>query len=955
MMSFTYLGNDLDEDKKRFGRGNIDLTNRPKVVNPDGSISTVRSMSFNFDGKEVLLPTISDEGKNLSPEEAQEQFRRTGKHLGIFDSPEEATKYAKQLHKDQEKMLEKSKNSEAAFTYLGNDIAGKSEEESATKSATRYGLQIAKAAPLAIRGVPAANLALSMLTGGKLNEEEIPEEYQRPPLGYIGEAPETPKRAPKPPSEQMANPLGELYQHIEEKTGLPLTPKTPSQKVLSIAADARSMSPGSPTFKNIIGITAAEIYSKATEMGIPEDAAANLSMLTSQSIARSGVERYYPKNQPKRKEITQQKPPSTEQPMEPETITSIQKEKTSTENLPELEGTKIIAPKEKGELIRKNLPQISAEPQTQTPVKHELPPEIEAPKFTPFIPAKVNVPNAEDTIHQPKSLNNDIGNIFINRKPQSSTKYGDYLVKTIADAEIPVRNRINEAYEMARYLRQGQESAPTEFASYVQDRIREIENINENLRTQVQKKALTVLRGFLEDVTEIDPVTGDVLFVREVPDDYFYNIRPSISEMADFEFVNPSGKKPSTGEFKRLIKNIDDHLETSAIASENPEAHEAVRYANNLYQRTWAEPFQNVKILPYRSTEKNINHSELYNKTSNIDTFRAVQPILRSMHSSEGRNMEQILKRDMVASALKAYIEDPTKIDSIDFEKSMRELSPILSKEELDRVKDILEQRSQAILGERARVERETQKQKRANLIAREEHRAKEKSLTVEYQAKKSHRAREIQKIKESEKKENLELKEKHEKQVESHKISTYKLKKLHAMTDEQLADHAASSVTGLRDFEAILPQETYETIKAATAGQILYSGKHTPPSPEKILEILSDVKKREILIEAMGAKNVHGLQESSKLMIRIAKKKILEKMTEEQFKKLMPYKDFLEKKFNNPEEVYNEIISGVEHPGTYFFKKLGEFFKHKQSQKELETEYRELLKALQEVENSLE
>lgn len=80
--------------------GNIDLYHRPKVLNPDGSISTVRSMSFEDNGREVLVPTVSADGRILSDDEAMQEYARTQQHLGMFATPDEATAYAQQLHDD---------------------------------------------------------------------------------------------------------------------------------------------------------------------------------------------------------------------------------------------------------------------------------------------------------------------------------------------------------------------------------------------------------------------------------------------------------------------------------------------------------------------------------------------------------------------------------------------------------------------------------------------------------------------------------------------------------------------------------------------------------------------------------------------------------------------------------------------------------------------------------------
>lgn len=101
--------------------GNIDLTNRPVVKNADGSISTVRSMSFNENGREVLVPTVSSDGKILKDNEAIALYRQTGKHLGKFDSPDNATTYAKALSSAQGRAYQQPVAMPAALPRVSNE------------------------------------------------------------------------------------------------------------------------------------------------------------------------------------------------------------------------------------------------------------------------------------------------------------------------------------------------------------------------------------------------------------------------------------------------------------------------------------------------------------------------------------------------------------------------------------------------------------------------------------------------------------------------------------------------------------------------------------------------------------------------------------------------------------------------------------------------------------------
>jgi hypothetical protein len=82
--------------------GNINIHQRPVVHNADGSISTVRSMTFtDEDGSTVVVPSVIAGRGIVAPDEAFKYYKQTGQHLGRFNSSEAADAYARALHEQQ--------------------------------------------------------------------------------------------------------------------------------------------------------------------------------------------------------------------------------------------------------------------------------------------------------------------------------------------------------------------------------------------------------------------------------------------------------------------------------------------------------------------------------------------------------------------------------------------------------------------------------------------------------------------------------------------------------------------------------------------------------------------------------------------------------------------------------------------------------------------------------------
>jgi uncharacterized protein (UPF0147 family) len=545
-------------------------------------------------------------------------------------------------------------------------------DESFVKSALRSALQ----APQGYLEMTPYGLATSGLQllgmGEALDPEEIEQlkyiQSPRNPLSNIGgeQLPEFDEEKYLQAVEQASKSvptIANIGSLIEEKTGLPLEPKTTTQKALRFAGGGARLAPQGGRLGGAVATGGTKLALDA--VGAPEFISDTAAFLIG---ARQGNVSAY-KSLQKRQGYLEQ---IVNDPNIPKSSESYQLAQEALNYIKSQEP-----PLKEPILPKTERPQLTGQTRTVQPTTSNI-------QFRPIAPAREN-PALIDRVSTTISPN----------RFRNTTQGGQAQVNTINEADNLVYDVVNELYDTSRELNETINETHETLVNRLNNRIRQLEEIPEP--SDVQRRVIRSARNIRDRLATVDQ-DGNVTGYRPISNQVLIDQIQSLRQIIDFDFAH--------GNTKNIFRPLISDLQTAAIEaaenSGNAAAADALREAQTAY-RNWAETFDSDYIRPYRD-RSNKDLSKLYKKSLDIDEAQQIQNVLRVMPG--GQELIAAHNVDIIEKFLGKYLENPRKINMREFEATIRELEPIIPQQQLADIRQmVLEEQRKPLSRIRAKVQ----------------------------------------------------------------------------------------------------------------------------------------------------------------------------------------------------------------------------------------------------------
>lgn len=255
----------------------------------------------------------------------------------------------------------------------------------------------------------------------------------------------------------------------------------------------------------------------------------------------------------------------------------------------------------------------------------------------------------------------------------NSTTGGRAIKNQLMASDQKAYQRVNDLYRESRRLNETVNTIHPDLANYLQNTIREISSIPRP--SSVQRTKLSTAEDILNEIAIIED--GKITGYRPISNQRLIDQVQSLRQTIDFDFAH--------GNPKNIFKPMIEELQNSVIrAAEqtNPEAAKAFSEARSAY-REWTNTFNNDYINPFRDTS-NRDFSKLFKKSVDLDNFNVINDILKN--TEEGNLLSKGLQREIVEKMIGKELRNPFKVDTREFQQTLRELEAVLPEETVNEI-----------------------------------------------------------------------------------------------------------------------------------------------------------------------------------------------------------------------------------------------------------------------------